>query len=237
MGFSSFCSRVSFLVLIVFISLGAILRTPRLSVIGDTVWIGEATNGASFFLELNSDGTAVYIDDKAKLSNTVQLNKGIWTLVRATIQIRIPGRSITLTGEVEGERMGGSGMTGKRERWAWSAVQEPMPVTSVAPNYPTLEAVARISGDVIVDVDIEASGGVLKGDAISGHPSLRRLSEVAAKQWTFSLADGVRVRKARLIFSFRLVDKPDTEVVRSSFLSAYRVEIRHGIPAIDTAVK
>lgn len=207
---------------------------PAHSAIGQdlegTAWVGDGDNGIPFVLELKPNGKLKYMDDRSEIWS------GTWTSLGSSIEIRVKEEPVTLYGSVEGNRMSGRATTGNRENWQWSAVQQPVVVLPVVPEYAILEAVARISGNVMIDLAIDPSGRVREVQPITGHPLLKRLAETAARRWEFSETDQGSLRKARLFFSFRLLDKLDSQIIKSVFLSPYRIEIRHGIPSIDTAV-
>jgi TonB family protein len=65
----------------------------------------------------------------------------------------------------------------------------------VGPAYPPLARAARVSGRVVVEVTIDASGNVTLAKAISGHPLLKSAALDAARQWRFrpSNAQGTAV--------------------------------------------
>lgn len=54
----------------------------------------------------------------------------------------------------------------------------------LTPKYPPLAKMARISGQVVLELTLDAATGeVLNAVAISGHPLLRTSALDAAKQW------------------------------------------------------
>jgi TonB family protein len=58
-------------------------------------------------------------------------------------------------------------------------------VRKVEPVYPPLAKAAKLSGSVVVLVDLDESGNVASAEALSGHPLLRDAAVAAARQWTF----------------------------------------------------
>lgn len=69
-------------------------------------------------------------------------------------------------------------------------------VSKPRPPYPPLAKAARASGNVIVRVTVDETGGVVAAAAVSGHPLLRAAAVMAAKQAKFSptLQDGEPAR-------------------------------------------
>ena len=64
------------------------------------------------------------------------------------------------------------------------------------PNYPAIAARSRASGEVRVQVILDAEGKVVAGHAISGHPLLKAVSVEAARKSRFKqiLLDGKPVK-------------------------------------------
>ncbi|HSS20810.1 MAG TPA: energy transducer TonB [Pyrinomonadaceae bacterium] len=80
-------------------------------------------------------------------------------------------------------------------------------VTNIArPAYPAIAAAKRVSGVVLVDVQLSSNGTVKQASPISGHSVLRRAAEQAALRWRFnSVEDDNNLRSVRLTFIFRPV--------------------------------
>lgn len=55
----------------------------------------------------------------------------------------------------------------------------------VAPEYPRLARVAKVSGVVVVEIVVDEDGYVVRARAVSGHPLLLEAAVDAARQWTF----------------------------------------------------
>ena len=75
----------------------------------------------------------------------------------------------------------------------------------VMPDTPPLAQAARITGSVVVEVNLDEAGVVISARAISGHPLLKDAAVNAARQWQFSptLLSGVPVRVVgTLTFNF-----------------------------------
>ena len=105
-------------------------------------------------------------------------------------------------------------------------------VTSAAsPWYPPVAKAARATGDVVVEVEIDASGGVSSARAAMGHPLLRKPSEEAASRWKFAADSEAGVRRAQLTFSYRQAGSPEDEVP-PVFEPPYKVVVVAAIPRI-----
>jgi TonB family protein len=59
-------------------------------------------------------------------------------------------------------------------------------IKKVEPVYPPIARVARIEGDVRVQVIVSEAGKVIEAAIIDGHPLLRDAALQAARQWEFS---------------------------------------------------
>ena len=96
---------------------------------------------------------------------------------------------------------------------------------AVAPVYPTLAVVGRVSGSVIVDAHVSERGVVSSAAAGEGDAMLRQASLDAARLWRFHAQTGER--DVKLIFSFRLMPKETPEAqLGSVFRPPYTVEVR-----------
>lgn len=62
----------------------------------------------------------------------------------------------------------------------------PKIISSPIPAYPPAARAVRAGGDVAVVVQIGIDGKVLTAKAVSGHPLLRRVSEIAAEKFVFT---------------------------------------------------
>jgi TonB family protein len=103
----------------------------------------------------------------------------------------------------------------------------PAVVAAVAPVYPAIAAAAKASGNVNVDVKIDANGNVSSARAVDAHALLKGVCEATARRWKFAPATGSKSeRTARLIFTFREVADRVPEHERTPvFLPPYRVEV------------
>lgn len=89
-------------------------------------------------------------------------------------------------------------------------------VKRVEPIYPPLARAAKISGSVVVKVQVNVEGNVESAQAISGHPLLKDAAVEAAKQWKFTpikLSRPMVVKViGNLVFNFTLKrQKPGDE--------------------------
>ncbi|MEW6207105.1 MAG: TonB family protein, partial [Acidobacteriota bacterium] len=79
-------------------------------------------------------------------------------------------------------------------------------LSQVSPIYPSEARARRISGDVVVEVEISKKGKVKSARVISGHILLREAALTAARKWKFTPAtlDGQPVKSTRrLTFRFQ----------------------------------
>jgi len=99
-----------------------------------------------------------------------------------------------------------------------------IPKAAVAPKYPPLAALARVSGTVAVRVTIDGSGSVTKAEVVSGHPLLRRFAEEAARKWRFERAP-TESRTTEVKFRFSLLPERDESDVQTTFFPPDEVEV------------
>ena len=107
------------------------------------------------------------------------------------------------------------------------AEDPPAPVVAeaVAPNYPALAVLGRISGSVVVQVHISPKGTVAAVNVIEGDALLRQASLEAARLWRFEPQPAAR--EVKLIFSYRLMPKNTSEAETGTvFRPPFTVEIR-----------
>ena len=108
------------------------------------------------------------------------------------------------------------------------STQQPGVISAAAPIFPPLANAARVSGDVVVEVTIDATGIVTSAHA-EGHALLRKVSEAAASRWRFVPAEkDAASRLAKLIFTFRSLEKelPEDQIT-PIFHPPYRIEVMH----------
>lgn len=103
-----------------------------------------------------------------------------------------------------------------------------MVTKAVAPYaYPPIAVSANARGRVIVEVEINPDGTVVKTKLIQGHPLLAQTAVAAAKRWRFAAApDGSPERSANVTFDFQIAASkeeaqvtfnPPYEVVYAAF--------------------
>jgi TonB family protein len=100
---------------------------------------------------------------------------------------------------LEAENM--SGNSRKRENFSFE------PVHIVQPEYPDKARLARIEGDVEVELTVDRSGSVQKVRGMTGNPLLLQAAEEAARQWKYPpfSADATTLPAVTLVkFKFKL---------------------------------
>lgn len=106
--------------------------------------------------------------------------------------------------------------------------EPPAVVSAVAPVFPPVAVAANISGDVVIEVDVNAAGEITSARTVEGHPLLRRIRvlEETARRWRFTSATNART--ARLTFAFRIMPaETAADELTPVFTPPYRVEVRH----------
>jgi hypothetical protein len=102
-------------------------------------------------------------------------------------------------------------------------------LTAVAPVYTPIAVLANVSGDVFVEVTIDADGKVRSTAAINGNKLLIHASLEAAKRWRFG--QGGADRKTVLKFSYRILPKGTPEEdLGAVFTPPLSIEVRKTIP-------
>src|SRR5262245_57981288 len=101
----------------------------------------------------------------------------------------------------------------------------PVVIEAPRPPYPALAAAKKISGTVLVDVQVNPDGTVINAEVIDGPELLRDICRIAARSWRFKSSDPEAVPfSVRLTFIFHdesfvpPKQKPD-------FTSPFQVEI------------
>jgi TonB family protein len=96
------------------------------------------------------------------------------------------------------------------------------------PRYPSIARSAKVSGTVNIDLMVAEDGKVISAKAIDGHPLLRSMAEVSAREWRFAPAkNNFGMRAIRLTFTFLLLPPgtPESDL-QPIFMTPYHVEIR-----------
>jgi|SRR5215831_5246197 len=103
----------------------------------------------------------------------------------------------------------------------------PVVVTAVAPVYPAIAVSAHATGDVIVNVKIDANGRVISADAVDGHALLKAASVSTARRWKFvPVNEASAERTAVLTFTFLEDNANLREEDRTAvFLPPYKVQV------------
>jgi len=98
------------------------------------------------------------------------------------------------------------------------------------PAYPVIAVANKVSGVVLVDVEVNSEGKVTEANAISGPEMLRDAAKKAAMRWRFEAA-GVGSRSVRLTFIFH---EPSyiAPKKKPQFMSPYQVEVEW-VAAVD----
>ena len=67
-------------------------------------------------------------------------------------------------------------------------VKEPTRLTYVAPNYPEIARTAKVSGTVIIEIQIAKDGSVAKAKVLRPAPLLDEAALDAVKQWKYTVS-------------------------------------------------
>jgi TonB family protein len=77
----------------------------------------------------------------------------------------------------------------------------------VKPTYPSIARVAKVEGEVVIEITIDEEGNVMSAKVVSGHPLLQQAALSAARQWKFKPTllnrNPVKV-SGKLTFRFKL---------------------------------
>src|SRR5258705_5556270 len=86
------------------------------------------------------------------------------------------------------------------------SVESPAVIQAVAQVFPIPDQGGIAVGSVIVEVQIDSKGAVIRAKAVQGHPNLYPVCERAAKRWLFAVGPDSNARTLRLTFVFRIMD-------------------------------
>jgi TonB family protein len=108
------------------------------------------------------------------------------------------------------------------------ATEQPKVISAAAPIYPPLAYAARVSGDAVAEVEVDATGAVTSV-RFEGHPLLRAASDAAAKRWRFAPTEKDRAsRRAKITFTFRpLENELPADQITPVFYPPYKIEVMH----------
>jgi len=115
-------------------------------------------------------------------------------------------------------------------------VSDDLPVVqAVPPAYPLIARAANVSGVVVLEVKVGASGSVQAVRIIEGHKLLSPVSEKAARKWKFNALDKAKDRRVQLRFEFVLIatNKGTPEDLGVIFWPPHKVEIRDARNRVD----
>lgn len=102
----------------------------------------------------------------------------------------------------------------------------PVPISAPHPPYPPIALAKKISGVVLVDVQVDAAEGkVVEANPLTGHEILRDIAKQAALQWRFKpfTASGGKY-SVRLTFIFHDASYVAPEK-KPDFTSPYQIEL------------
>ena len=94
--------------------------------------------------------------------------------------------------------------------------ESPMVTKAVAPSgYPPIAVSAHAQGKVVIEVNINSDGAVVKTKVIQGHALLASTAGNAAKRWRFAaVSNGSPERSVLLTFDFQIAArKEDAQVI------------------------
>lgn len=107
----------------------------------------------------------------------------------------------------------------------------PKVITAAEPTYPPAARAVRAGGEVSITVKITQDGKVASAKAVSGHPLLRRASEVAAEKFLFESADESTEREVVITFVF-LPDQ-DQKPALKRYKCPYRIVVFGKVEVIN----
>lgn len=109
-----------------------------------------------------------------------------------------------------------SGNSLARVQMAQQVGESPMVTKAVAPSgYPPIAVSAHAQGKVVIEVNINSDGAVVKTKVIQGHALLASTAGNAAKRWRFAaVSNGSPERSVQLTFDFQIAArKEDAQVI------------------------
>ena len=105
------------------------------------------------------------------------------------------------------------------------SLDRPVPISAPIPAYPPMARAKRISGTVLVDVQVNVEGKVIEAVVLMGGEYLRDAAKKSALGWRFKpLGSSVANYSVRLTFIFHEFSyKPPDK--KPDFRSPYQIEI------------
>jgi TonB family protein len=104
------------------------------------------------------------------------------------------------------------------------SVERPVPISATIPAYPAMARAKRISGVVLVDVQVNAEGNVSEAKPLMGGEYLREAAMKAALSWRFKPLQSGIAYSVRLTFIFHEFSYKPPEK-KPDFRSPYQIEI------------
>lgn len=104
------------------------------------------------------------------------------------------------------------------------SLEQPVPISAPIPPYPPMARARRISGAVLVDVQVNSEGKVTDAVVLMGGEYLRDAAKSSALLWRFKPLGSVSNYSLRLTFIFHEFSyKPPDK--KPDFRSPYQIEI------------
>jgi TonB family protein len=195
--------------------------TPTLE---GTTWAISDSNHQPYVFEFMPDSKLRYVAANGTTG------RGSWKQTNDTVAFDINGHFVQYKGTRRRDEMQGEAKYRSGTSLKWTAFrQQALVTTPNAPKYPAIAAAAHATGTVLVDVSLDSTGQVNSASVVEGHALLRKICEIAAKDWRFNSTDEVAIRKVRLIFSFSLLApdcKTDVTTVAPEYRLSYLVNVR-----------
>lgn len=105
--------------------------------------------------------------------------------------------------------------------------ERPIPITAPRPPYPAIAMAKKISGTVLVDVQVNSDGKVIAVKSLMGPDILQKVAQQSAWAWRFKpfvLASGAFTVRLTFIFHDHSYAEP---VKKPDFTSPYQIEIMY----------
>ena len=111
-------------------------------------------------------------------------------MMKPSLRALLIGASLVALISTAAARNSAAARNQDKESPAAAAKKPPSPldgsaISRVEPVYPPLAKAARVGGQVVVEVTVDAKGNVIEARAISGHPLLKDAAVAAAMGWKF----------------------------------------------------
>jgi len=107
--------------------------------------------------------------------------------------------------------------------------ERPIPISAVRPPYPPIARAKKISGTVLVDVQVNSAGKVVEAKPIMGSELLQRVARQAALEWRFKPFKSVSgTYSVRLTFIFHDAAYVAPEK-KPDFTAPYQIELEYPV--------